>query len=161
MLARKIRRVLLGIFFLYNTMKWRMRGVEIGKNCMIYPSVFIDTTRGKVKIGDNVLITRNTHILSHSGFMPPIEGKTTIIGNNVKIFICSIILPGVKIGDGAIVGAGSVVTKDVLKDSIVGGNPAKIIKLIKIEKSGEDIIEKNENILNTNLMNNENSSTQK
>ncbi len=52
----------------------------------------------------------------------------TIIGNDVVIFYNAIILSGVKIGDGAVVGAGAVVTKDVPPYAIVAGNPARIIK---------------------------------
>lgn len=52
----------------------------------------------------------------------------TIIGNDVKITTDAIVLSGVKIGDGAVVGAGAVVTRDVPPYAIVGGSPAKIIK---------------------------------
>ena len=51
-----------------------------------------------------------------------------IIGNDVWVGANSVILPGVKIGTGAIVGAGSVVTKDVPEYAIVVGNPARILK---------------------------------
>ena len=58
----------------------------------------------------------------------PSKGNT-VIGNDVWLGYRSTILPGVTIGDGAIIGMGSVVTKDVPPYSIVGGNPAKVIKL--------------------------------
>ena len=54
-----------------------------------------------------------------------------IIGNDVWIGMRSIIMPGVKIGDGAVIGAGAVVTKDVPDYAIVGGVPARIIKYRK------------------------------
>ena len=58
-----------------------------------------------------------------------VKGKgDIIIGNDVWIGLNAIILPGVKIGDGAIIGAGSVVTKDVDDYEIVAGNPAKLIR---------------------------------
>lgn len=56
------------------------------------------------------------------------------IGNNVWIGAQATVLPGVTIGDGAIVGAGAVVTRDVPANVIVGGIPAKIIKKIEIEQ---------------------------
>lgn len=50
------------------------------------------------------------------------------IGNHVWIGMRAIILNGVTIGDGAIVGAGSIVTKDVPRNSVVAGNPARVVK---------------------------------
>jgi len=57
----------------------------------------------------------------------PIKGNT-VIGNDVWIGYQSVVMPGVKIGDGAIIAAKSIVTKDVPPYTIVGGNPAKLIK---------------------------------
>ena len=54
--------------------------------------------------------------------------KETIIGNDVWIGIRAVILPGVKIGDGAVIGAGSIVTKDVGPYEIWAGNPARLIR---------------------------------
>ena len=58
--------------------------------------------------------------------------KPVKIGNNVWIGSNATILPGVTISDGAIIAAGAVVTKDVSENSIVGGNPAKLIKEIEV-----------------------------
>ncbi len=62
----------------------------------------------------------------------------TVIGNDVWIGYEAVIMPGVKIGDGAIIASKSVVTKDVLPYSVVGGNPAKEIK----KRFADDVIEK-------------------
>ncbi len=59
------------------------------------------------------------------------EIKPVVIGNDVWIGMHCIILPGVHIGNGAIIGAGSVVTKNVPDFAIVGGNPAKLISFRK------------------------------
>lgn len=59
-------------------------------------------------------------------------GKPVKIGNNVWIGGRAVIVPGVTIGDNAVIAAGAVVTKDVPAGAVVGGNPAKIIKTIEI-----------------------------
>lgn len=60
-------------------------------------------------------------------------GKPVTIGNNVWIGGRAVINPGVTIGDNAVIASGAVVTKDVLANTVVGGNPAKIIKMIDLE----------------------------
>ncbi len=64
-------------------------------------------------------------------FQGNVEYGPVEIGNDVWIGSRVIILPGLKIGEGSIIGAGSVVTKDVMPYSIVAGNPAKLIKMRK------------------------------
>lgn len=59
------------------------------------------------------------------------EAKCTIIGNDVWIGTRAILMPGIKIGNGCIIGAGAVVTKDIPDFAVVGGVPAKIIKYRK------------------------------
>ena len=98
----------------------------------------------KVVIGDNCLLGRyvyisdNTHGKSNYSDLdiPPIERElsskgSVIIGKNVWIGRCSTILSGVTVGDNAIIGANSVVNKDVPANAVVAGVPAKIIKIIK------------------------------
>ncbi len=101
--------------------------IEIGQGTIIGDHCFLDG-RAKLTIGDNVdiasqvLIYNSEHDIKSEGFNPveePVE-----IGDYVFIGPRSIILPGVKIGKGAIVAAGAVVTKDVLPFEIVGGVPA-------------------------------------
>ena len=67
--------------------------------------------------------------------------KTTIIGNDVWIGNRALILQGVTIGDGAVVGAGSVVTKDVEPYTIVAGNPARVIRKRFDEETVEKLLE--------------------
>jgi maltose O-acetyltransferase len=91
-----------------------------------------------INIGSDVLITANCIILAHSetteyhkkqyGFREIC--KPVVIEDGVFIGVGSIILPGVQIGHGAYIGAGSVVTKNVVANTIVGGNPARFIKNI-------------------------------
>lgn len=102
------------------------RNIEIGKYCSIAPNVyFFDANHPK------------EYVTTHPILYNPIYGYTKVdnlkrtklvIGNDVWIGQNAIILPSVKyIGDGAIIGAGTIVTKDVPDYSIVVGNPGKII----------------------------------
>lgn len=106
------------------------KGVIVGKDTMIGDSAFLDG-RDKLIIGDHVdiasevMIYNSQHDLEDKYFAAinaPVE-----IGDYVFIGPRSIILPGVKIGKGAIVAAGAVVTKNVEDFTIVGGVPAKPI----------------------------------
>ena len=114
---------------------------ECGKNIRVGKNVFINARckfqdQGGIRIGDNCLIGHNVTLatLNHD-FNPnnraAIYPKPVRIGNNVWIGSDSTILPGITIGDGAIIGAGSVVTKDVPANTIVAGNPARKMKHIK------------------------------
>ena len=89
--------------------------VIIGKDCLTGPGVTIIASKYDVKGRD---IVRS---------YPPYE-RDIIIGDDVWLGANVVVLPGVKIGDGAIVGSGSVVTKDIEAYSVVVGIPAKEIK---------------------------------
>ena len=113
----------------------RKRGVKIGKNVMIGPLVTIDDVYPNfVIVEDGVSLAGWNFILAHNkpleyhrsvseAFVAPV-----IIKKNAWIAIGAIVLPGVTIGDGSIVAAGAVVTKDVPPHCMVGGVPARIIK---------------------------------
>ena len=108
----------------------------IGDNVTINRNVFI-TARDNIYIGNDVLIGQNSiinsgsHEFSNLDISINAQGHSAdkiIIGNDVWIGANCSVLKGVKIGDGAVVGAGSVVTKDIEPYTIVGGIPAKKIK---------------------------------
>ncbi len=103
--------------------------VFVGKNCNFRANVII---KNKVMIASNVAFVGGDHRFEKSEICMIDSGrdvfKTIIIGNDVWIGFGSIIMQGVEIGNGSIVAAGSVVTKDVEPFSIVGGNPAKLIR---------------------------------
>lgn len=113
--------------------------IKIGKNCNFGDYVHI-TSINRIEIGNNVLtgrwvtITDNSHGETDEENLKIAPLKRdwfskgpVIIGNNVWIGDKATILPGVIIGEGTIVAANSVVSKDIPPYSIVGGNPAKIL----------------------------------
>jgi len=84
-----------------------------------------------ISVGDNCTITANAIILSHDASTKRDLGYSKIgmvtIGNNVFIGAGDIILPNVRVGNDVIIGAGSVVTDNIPDNSVVVGNPAKVI----------------------------------
>ncbi|RFM29582.1 DapH/DapD/GlmU-related protein [Deminuibacter soli] len=108
---------------------------KIGKNVFInFDCVFLDL--GGITIEDNVLIAPKVSLLSEGHPVSPGDRHSLVPGHvhikkNAWIGAGATILPGVTIGENAVVAAGAVVSKDVPADTIVGGIPAKIIKEIK------------------------------
>lgn len=111
----------------------RLAGLKIGKNVLIYKGVKFDTVAPElISIGDNIAITSGVTILTH--FLDPSKagrlfriGKVRI-GNNVFIGTCSVICNSVIIDDGAIIGAGSIVTKDIPSYEVFGGESCSFYK---------------------------------
>lgn len=101
----------------------------IGSNCHIYPKVKIGAYS---MLANNVSIIGDDHCFSKPGIPMIFSGrevlKPTEIGKDVWIGANSIIMTGVKIGDGVIIAAGAVVTKDCLPFGIYAGIPAKKIR---------------------------------
>ncbi|EOL8877620.1 maltose O-acetyltransferase [Enterobacter mori] len=90
-----------------------------------------------IHIGDNCMLAPGVHIYTATHPLDPVErnsgvefGKPVTIGNNVWIGGRAVINPGVTLGDNVVVASGAVVTKDVPANAVVGGNPAKIIKML-------------------------------
>lgn len=105
--------------------------LTVGENCLINSNSKIETFT-KISIGNNTIISEevfirdsNNHRIKQNGYK---VSERITIGNNVWIGMRAIILPGVTVGDGSVIAAGAVVTKDVPSKTLVGGCPAKVIK---------------------------------
>ena len=131
-------------------------GAKIGSDCNICSHCFIED--GAI-VGDRVTIKNGVHLwngvtIRSNVFIGPnvtfCNDKHPASGNRgfqlVKTEVCShasvgagaTILPGIRIGEGAVVGAGSVVTRDVPDGAVVAGNPARLIRPVSIENEHED-----------------------
>lgn len=118
---------------------------DFGKNITIGKNVFFNSgcrfqDQGGIVIGDGVLIGHNVVIATiNHGLDPKEERKNhyapVAIGNHAWIGSNATILPGVTVGEWAVVAAGAVVTKDVEPYAVVGGVPAKVIKHIARERA--------------------------
>lgn len=116
---------------------------DFGKNLTIGKNVFINSgckiqDQGGVTIGDGTLIGHNAVLATLNHNIDPNHRGDIIpapinIGQNVWIGANATILPGVSIGDGAVIAAGAVVTKDVPENNVAAGVPAKVIKQIEVE----------------------------
>lgn len=110
--------------WLYRTFLKMKIGKQTSLALMVMPdSMFPE----RISVGDNTIIGFNTTILAHEYLIEEYRLGDVEIGSHVMIGANSTILPGVKIGDGAIVSAATLVHKDVPAGAMVGGNPMHII----------------------------------
>lgn len=109
---------------------YRPAGVSIGAHSVVNRGVLLDGRSG-LRIGDNVSISEGSQILTleHDPNDPAFgwRGAAVLIGDRVFLGARSTVLPGITVGEGAVVAAGAVVTHDVEPFTIVGGVPARPI----------------------------------
>ena len=119
----------------------RKQGMKIGQHCHLETMSF-STEPYLIEIGDHVAIANGTVFITHDGGIScfrdecpgdDVFGKITI-GNNVHIGINCTVLPNTEIGNNCIVGAGSVLRGRYPDDSVIVGNPAKVIMSINTQK---------------------------
>lgn len=118
--------------------------VKVGKKCWIGPFTVIDGS-GDLTIGDSVTISVGVHIYTHdnvkqtlSGGKLPIERSAVVIGNCSYVGPQTIIAKGISIGNYCVIAANSFINKSIPDNSIVAGNPGKVIG--KVIFKGEEIV---------------------
>lgn len=141
----------LGVFVLWRIVLLRLFGAKIGRHCAVRSSAKIWQpwnlemgdwvaisedcdiySADKIRIGDRSTISKGAFLCcaSHDVTNPIMEltYAPITVGHDAWVASRAIVLPGVSVGDGAVVAAGAVVTKNVEAWTVVGGNPAKVIK---------------------------------
>jgi maltose O-acetyltransferase len=123
--------ILMGCYlWFYGPGQLRRDGLRIGRHSLVNRRCCLDA-RGPIEIGDNVSVSAEVAILT-TQHLPDDPGfgvvsRPVILEDHVWIGMRAMIMPGVRVGRGAIVAAGSVVTRDVAPLDIVGGIPARPI----------------------------------
>lgn len=123
---------------------WRLIGIKVGKKVFIGYGVYVDVGGAeRIKVGDNVLIAAQSLLLTHKrdlslysglGLQNELKFKeyTIELKSNSSIGMRTMVLPGVTIGENTVVGAGSIVAKDVPANVVAVGNPLRIIKEFQV-----------------------------
>jgi acetyltransferase-like isoleucine patch superfamily enzyme len=115
----------------------RSLGVKLGNDCRIldHPRFVFGSEPYLVSLGNHVTVTSGVRFVTHDGGVwvfrgehPDIDAFGPVkVGNNVFLGFNCIVMPNVTIGDNCVVGAGSVVTKSILPNTVVAGSPARPI----------------------------------
>jgi len=111
---------------------YRLAGARVGRNVSVGLGAVFDVFFPElIEVGDNSVIGYNSTILAHEFLVREWRKGRVVVGKNVLIGANSLIMPGVRVGDGATVAAFSLVNRDVPANAVVGGVPAKKIKARK------------------------------
>ncbi len=120
------------------------KNIHIGNNVYIGGNAMLMCTRAKIFLGNNIMFGPHVFIITGGHRMDivgrymtsvtdnekrPEDDRDVVIQDDVWVGANSIILRGVTVGEGSVIAAGSIVTKDVMSYSVVGGSPAKFLKM--------------------------------
>ncbi|MGS0683090.1 acyltransferase [Shewanella sp. 125m-7] len=136
-LKHKLREKVLYFRYVY----FKAKGVNIARTARVSLGAKLDPVAPRlITIGNYTQIADDVIILTHD-YSRDMKAKT-VIGNNSFIGVKSVIMPGVHIGDHVVIGAGSIVTKNIESNSLAAGNPCKVLKEgINTERYGKIIKE--------------------
>lgn len=120
---------------LKNWLYRRLLNVQIGRNVSVGLMAMFDIFFPQlISIGENSIIGYNATVLTHEFLVREYRKGRVEIGRGVVIGNSTVILPGVSIGDGAVVGACSLVNKDIPAGVLAAGVPARVIRVFKDEE---------------------------
>lgn len=148
-----MKRILIKIIMNYRMYKLRRKGLQIDSDCTIMPNVIFGSEPYLISLAAKVTISNHVTFITHDGgtrvfrenerYKSVIKYGRITIHENCFIGSGTIILPGVEIGPNSVIGAGSVVTRNIPSDVVAAGNPAKIICTVEeyAEKSLEDCLD--------------------
>lgn len=110
----------------------KRHGLRVGRNFHWFESVVIDPCHCEhIRIGDDVTLAPRVYLLAHDASTKRALDRTRIgsvhIGDRVFIGAATMVMPGVRIGNDVVIGAGSVVTRDIPDGAVAAGNPARVL----------------------------------
>lgn len=119
----------LPVFSWKNLLYRHLLGMEVGEKTAFAFKVTVDLLYPeRIRIGNDTIIGYNTTILTHEYLIGEYRVGDVNIGDSVMIGANTTILPGVRIGDGAVVGAASLVNRDIPPGAFAAGNPVRVIR---------------------------------
>jgi acetyltransferase-like isoleucine patch superfamily enzyme len=127
----------------FNAYRTGFKGLNLGRRCFVGDECLLDLADAII-LEDDVTLAERVTILTHTNvgyadhplqrYFPPLQAPVRIL-RGAFVGVNSTILPGVQVGEGAFVAAGSLVNKDVPSWTLIGGVPAKVIRTITLESS--------------------------
>jgi acetyltransferase-like isoleucine patch superfamily enzyme len=116
---------------------YRLTGMRVGKRCSFGLCAMVDIFYPHlIEVGENCIFGYDSVILAHEYLRNTLRTGPVVIGDNVIVGTKSTILPGIVIGEGAVISAMSLVNKDVPPHTVVGGVPIRILSVVPESERG-------------------------